>query len=225
MIGSGWRVFGLLLINDIRLECRRPHLLATGLLFGALMMFITAIAVDGAGDLSDSMTAGLLWLNIFFTTAIGFLRQDRRDEEYGAATGIRFIPQDLSVIYYARWCSTLIFILCAVTVLTGMFFLLFNRAGPVRPLWFAASLGLGTLGLSGMGTFVSLLTAGSTLRDVLLPMLLFPVSLPLFLGVDRLTASALSGAPVPWSWAGVLIGYLLMVSVLPWLLYETLMEV
>jgi heme exporter protein B len=223
---NAWRVFGYLVWKDIKIEFRGKQFLAASATFGVLMLFITGVAMDAAPSLPVTWSAGLLWLNVFFTTAIGLTRHDRKDKEYGASLGLRLIPADPSVVYYAKWVSTCALILLAQAALVLAFFVMFNQHTPSLLGMFVMTLVGGIVGLSGIGSFLSAVTAESAMRDLLLPLLLFPFSVPLFLAVLKITVGAFSApAFIPWVWVDVLAGYVVMVAVLPWLLYEVLMEV
>jgi heme exporter protein B len=223
---NAWKAFGYLVWKDIKIEFRGKQFLAASATFGVLMLFITGMAMDAAPTLPVTWSAGLLWLNVLFTTAIGLTRHDRKDKEYGAGMGLRLIPVDPSVLYYAKWVSTCAFVLVAQAVLVLAFFVMFNQQTPPLLGTFVLTLIGGIAGLTGIGSFLSTMTAESTMRDLLLPLLLFPISVPLFLAVLKITVGAFSTpAFIPWVWVDVLAGYIVMVAVLPWLLYEILMEV
>jgi heme exporter protein B len=220
------RTFLYLAWTDIKLEFRGKQFLIASAAFGILMLFITGMALDAVSRLPATWSAGLLWLNVFFTTAIALTRHDRKDEEFGAHFALRMIPVDRSVVFYAKWFSTFLFVLLAEVILIGAFFLMFNQPAPTFWWSFVLAMVGGTAGLTGTGTFLASLAAKSSMRDLVLPLMLFPVGIPLFLAVVKITAAALAvPGSVPVVWVEVLFAYDTLALLLPWLLYETLSEV
>ncbi len=223
---NGLRAFVYLAWKDIKIEFRGKQFLIASASFGILMLFITGMALDATSRLPAPWSAGLLWLNVFFTTAIALTRHDRKEEEFGAHYALRMIPVDRSVVFYAKWFSTFLFVLVAEIILVGAFFLIFNQPAPTVWWSFALALVGGTAGLTGTGTFLASLAAKSSMRDLVLPLLLFPVGIPLFLAVVKITAGALAApGSVPVVWVEVLSAYDILAMLIPWLLYETLTEV
>lgn len=219
-------VFRILVWKDIQMEFRGKQFLLSSLSFGILLLFVMGIALDAETKLPVDWSAGLLWLNIFFSTAVSMNRHDVRDREMGALYGTLLGPFDRSLLYYAKWLSASMFVCLTSAVVCGAFFAILNQPFPEHPWLFVCVFLGGTVGLTGVGTFLANLTAGSTLRDILLPILLFPLSIPLFLALIRLTEYTMQTTyTFPSIWVEVLIGYILGFGILPWLLYETMLEV
>ncbi|MCL6600131.1 heme exporter protein CcmB [Alicyclobacillus macrosporangiidus] len=221
----GWRAFLHLLWRDVRIEVRRPQFFAASASFGVLLVFVTGIALDAAEHLPADWVSGVLWLDIFYAATVGVHRHDFKDIEWGGGEGVLLAPVDRSVIFYARWVSVSLFIAASGLVMAAAWFLLLNPPPPAQPGLFAFALGAGALGLGGVTTFVAALTAHTRLRDVLTPLLLFPLAIPLFIGVVRLTAYALEPTlGHPRVWVEEVLGYIAAMLVVPWLVYEWVME-
>lgn len=217
-----WALFSA----DVQIEFRAKQFLLTTATFGILLLFILGIALDATSRMNALWSAGVLWLVIFFTTAIAMTRHDVKERELGALQALRMMPGDTSLIYYSKWLSTALFALVSEIALLVAFFIILNAPVPAHPIWLALVLLAGTLSLTGIGTFLVSVSANSQMRDILLPILLFPLGIPLFLAVIRLTAASLSTEmPASIIWTELMIGYLIVFSVLPWLLYELLLEV
>ncbi len=219
------RLWALFVIN-VKIEFRAKQFLLTTITFGILLVFILGIALDAAQNVQTLWSAGLLWLVIFFTTAIGMTRHDAKEREFGVGQALLMAPSDQSLIYYGKWLSTAMFALVSEIAQLAAYFIILNQPAPAYLGRFCFVLIVGTLSLTGVGTFLVSIAANSQMRDILVPILLFPLAIPLFLAVIRLTAAALS--PVLTAslvWVEVLFGYLIVFAVLPWLLYELLLEV
>lgn len=208
------------------MEFRGKQFLLSGVSFGILLLFIMGMALDAQTQLPTDWSAGLLWLNIFFSTAVSMNRHDQREREMGGLLGTLLCPFDRSLMFYAKWVSTSAFVCLSALVVCGAFFVILNQPLPVHRALFVWVFIGGTVGLTGVGTFLATLAAGSTMRDILLPILLFPISIPLFLAVIRLTDYTFrTTAEYPAVWMEVLLGYIVAFAVMPWLLYEMMLEV
>jgi heme exporter protein B len=221
-LGRLWTLFA----NDVRIEFRGKQFLLTTVTFGILLLFIVGIALDAAERVQTLWSAGLLWLVIFFTIAISMTRHDHKEREFSVGQALLMVPSDASFIYYAKWLSTALFGLVSEIALVTAFFVILNQPMPLHFGWFCLVVAVGTLSLTGVGTFLVSIAANSSMRDLLIPILLFPMTIPLFLAVIRLTAASMDpNITASFVWVEVLVGYLVVFAVMPWLLYELLTEV
>ncbi|MCL6515806.1 heme exporter protein CcmB [Alicyclobacillus sp.] len=222
---TAWRAFLALVWRDLRIEIRRPQFFAASVSFGVMLVFVTGIALDAAERIPADWAAGLLWLNLFYAATVGVHRHDAKDVEWGGGEGILLAPVDRSIIFYARWVSVSIFLLACGAVIAGAWLLFLHPPTPVDGRLLGFALVAGILGLGGVTTFVAALTAHTRLRDVLTPLLLFPLTIPLFIGVVRLTADALAPAlGHPRVWVELVLAYLIAMLLVPWLVYESVVE-
>lgn len=222
---SGLRSFQALVWKDVCTELRGGRFVISSLAFGVLLILVVGMALGGAGRLPVDWSAGLLWLNLFFSSAISIGRNDAKDREMAGHWGLLLAPMDRSVIFYAKWLTTFLFVFVAEIGMIGAFFIILNQPVPKHPLSFVFVMLGGTMGLTGLGTFLATLAATSSMRDILVPLLLFPLAIPMFLALIQLTLFAFGGISHTGVWLQVLLGYLTILLILPWLLYEPLMEV
>lgn len=221
-----WSMFWTLVWKELRTELRGGRLVASTLALGVLLFLVVGIALNGASNLTADWSAGLFWMVVFFATSIGMTRADVKEQELGGSLGSLLAPIDRSLIFYAKWFSTFIIVLVSEVGMLIAFLVILNAPVPQNPLHFALVVMGGTLGLTGIGSFLAQLAGSSSLRDILVPLLLFPTTIPLFIALIRLTVISMvptvSGAHI---WVEVLVGYLVLFAVMPFLLYETMMEV
>lgn len=223
---NGLRHYLTLVAKDLRIELRGKQFILTSAAFGILMIFIMGIALDAARQVPTTWSAGLFWLAIFFTVSLGLNRRDEKDNEFQAWRAVWMAPLDRSIIYYARWTTSSLFVLVTEVALVLAYFVILNEGSPAHLFWFVLILVGGAVGLTGIGSFLATIATTSSMREVLVPLLLFPLAIPLFLALIRLTVMAIApGTEVNWIWVDVLFGYIVVFAVLPWLLYEVLMEV
>ncbi len=221
-----WGVFWTLVAKDLRTELRGGRLIASTLALGVLLILVVGIALNAASNLNPDWSAGLLWMVMFFATSIGMTRNDVKEQELGGGLGSLLAPIDRSLIFYARWLSTWVIVSLSAVGMLLAFFVVLSVPTPVKPVSFLLVVIGGTLGLTGVGSFLGQLAGTSTLRDILVPLMLFPTTIPLFIALIRLTVISLSpSAPGGYIWAEVLLGYLILFAIMPFLLYETMTEV
>lgn len=223
---TAWRALVWLVWKDLRTEARSRQFLLAAVAFGILFLLIMGMALNAVPRLPVHWYAGLLWMSSFFATALSMTRHDARDREFDALHGMLVAPMDRSVPYYAKWISTGLFVIVVELAISGAMFIIFNQPLPRQPLVFLGILIGGAAGLTGVGTFLATLTATSSIRDMLLPLTLFPLAIPLFLALVQLTADAFAGSLGSQQvWVEVMIGYVIAFAVLPGVLYEMLLEV
>ncbi|MCL6637963.1 MAG: heme exporter protein CcmB [Alicyclobacillus sp.] len=212
--------------KDLKSEFRRWRFLASSLCFGILLLLVSGVALDAAPHVPVNWVAGLIWMNVFYAATVGVNRYDVKEQEWGAAIALLVAPLDRSLLFYARWVSSTVFVLLSTTVFMGAALVMLNQPWPQRPVAFMVTLVAGAAGLTGTAAWVSALTQFSAAREVLAPLLLFPLALPLFIALIRLTQHALQPQLASLSvWPDVVICYLGALALLPWLTYESLLEV
>ena len=218
--------FLILLHKDIKIEFRAKQALFATMAFGVLLILMIGMALDSQGPLPPEIGAGVLWMAMLFAIAIGMNRHDVQDRELEGRQGLFLAPIDPSLIYYAKWMSTMIVVGLANLATLIAFFVILNQPLAVHGWAFVGGFLLGTMSLTGIGTFLATLCVHSRLRDILVPVLLFPLAVPLLLALIRITVYASSAhVPSPTIWWEVLYAYLALFAVLPALLFETLLEV
>jgi heme exporter protein B len=178
-------------------------------LFGGMFVFalLTVITFNFAFDLNSADTedgraassAGALWVALIFAGMLGLGRAVALERDRGSFDGLLLCPVDRGVIYLGKLVGNLIFIVLVELIAVPIFGALFNL--PVlQPLLLVVLL-LGTLGFAGLGTLFSVMAASTRARDVMLPVLLFPISLPVVISTVRSTTLILTSRTadaLPW---------------------------
>lgn len=220
------KVFLALVWKDLRAEMQGGRLVISSLALGVLLILVVGMALDATGNFPAAWSSGLLWMILFFTTSLSMSRHDVKEQEFGGWMGALLAPIDRSLVFYAKWFATWLLVVVATCGMVVAFFIILNVPAPVRWGEFCWVIAVGTFGLSGAGTFLATLAGHSNLREVLVPLLLFPISIPLFLALTRLTLQSLDPlAAASFVWIEILLAYIVIVGILPWLLYELMMEV
>jgi heme exporter protein B len=162
--------------KDLRIELRARDTLPAMLLFvlSTLVVFHFVLPSESAGDAAY----GLLWVAIVFTALLGLARAWVPEHEHGVLDGLVLAPCDRSAIWLGKTLATLAFLLAAQVVALPAFAVFF------APLDGAALLGvlLADIGICAVGSLLAAMAAAARARELLLPLLALPLSIPLIVG-------------------------------------------
>lgn len=181
--------------KDLRVELRTRESLLVMLVFALLVLTLFSFAFGpGLGGGEAPIQAGILWVAFLFSSVIGMSRSMGIERESNGFSAMRLTPADPSALFFGKMIS--IFILIAVMEVVGFMALaVFYRAkvwenlGVLALVAFAA-----TIGISAVGTLFAAMTARTRIRDVLLPVVLFPLLVPVLIAAVKATVAALDGA-------------------------------
>ena len=184
------RQIAALVHKDLLAEFREGHALFSVFLFALLLLLLFHFALSLEPALLRRISPGLFWLALFFSSTLALQHSFGREVEDGQWEGLLLLKIDPKVLYCGKLLSHLIFITILQALLVLPMILLFDLS-PNRSL--AVVFFLGGLGISIVGTFYASLTA--TLREgpLLLPLLLFPMMIPILLATVQATELALWG--------------------------------
>ena len=192
---SSLRQVGFLLGKDLRVELRKKESLVSMAFFGALILVILNIAT-GIGKQIDAETgAGVLWVAVLFSSVLGLGRVFAREQENGCVAALLISPASPGEIYTAKALVNFVLMVLSELVLVPVFYVLFGSQLSFNPLTILPILLLVNLGFSTTGTLVSAISAGTRRNEVLLPILLFPLLLPLMALAVKATSGALAAKP------------------------------
>lgn len=215
-----------ILRKDLRIEVRSREGINTLLFFSVLLVFLFRFAVGSTEIQIRQAAPGLLWLAFILTGLWGMTRIFQVERENDCLELLRLVPGDLGGLYLGKvligcclmWAAEL-----AILAMFGLFFHLdmLPVIGSLIPI-----LVLGTVGYVAIGTLFAAITAHLKAREVLLPLLLFPLMVPILLAAGRLTHLALSGESLMAEahWLRLLIGFDVVFLVLGYLTFPFVME-
>lgn len=217
-----WAIF----VKDIKVEWRSRETLASMSLFGLLIVFLFNFAFEPAREESLRLLPGLLWISFAFAGILGFNRSFAGERENQCLEGLSLAPVDPGAIYLGKVLANLFFLIVAEAVVVFATSLWYNFSFLPSLRWFSCVLFLGTLGYVAVGTIFAAVAANTRMREVMLPVLQFPVAVPVFVGAIEATNGALKGdAPGDYaSWVKLLAGFSVVFLVLSFLLFEYVLE-
>ena len=186
----------IVLWKDVLTERRSKATLNALLFFSLLLLFIFQFTLGGDRERLTTALPGLLWLGFVLSGLVGLGRTFLLERENDCWDGLLLTPGDKSAIYLGKVAGNLLLMLIVEAILLALFALFFNvdvgRALPAL----ALVLPLGTIGFAAVGTLFSAMTAHVRAREVLFPVLLLPVVVPVLLGSVKATEAALVGEPL-----------------------------
>lgn len=211
--------------KDITAELRTKEMVSAMFVFSVLVIFIFNFAFDLRAENAITLAPGVLWVAIAFAGMLGLGRSFIIERDRGSLEGLLLAPVDRSAIYLGKLIGNVIFIAGVEIVILPLFIILFNLPPTVAPA-LAGVVALGTIGFAGVGTLFSAMVVHTRARDVLLPILLFPVVSPVLLAAVRLTAGLLDGLPFAETqgWLGLLAAFDVIFMALAFMLFEYVVE-
>jgi heme exporter protein B len=228
---SGWlRAAGAVLRKDLRLERRSREAITSMAFFALLITVLFGFSLDaGRVDrdvMTETLAPGLLWIAFSFSGVLGLNRSFALEREGGCLQALMLAPVDRSAVFAGKMLGNLILI-GFVEILTVPVFSILLHVSVLSCLpRFSLVAFLGTLGFSAVGTLLSALSSGSRMREVLLPLLLYPVWVPVLIAATQLTGQALGGRPAAEGerWLALIVAYDLVFVTAGLLLFDRLLE-
>ncbi|MCD5409625.1 MAG: heme exporter protein CcmB [Methanocellales archaeon] len=209
--------------KDLKTEFRTKQMLNSMLLFALLVVIIFSFAFGPYPENIDQLAPGMLWVAFTFAGMLGLSRSFASEKENGCLDGLKLCPVDRSDIYVGKVMSNTVLMFIMVMVTVPVFIVLFDYSIP-DPLRLIFVIVLGTLGFVFVGTLLSALTVNVRARELLLPVILFPVILPVIISAVLATGEVLSGINDIWAEVRILGTYGAIFFIVSLLIFEYVIE-
>ena len=218
--------FAAILGKDLRAELRTLQSLPAMALFSVTAFIIFRFGLDRT-SLSGSLASGVLWATLLFAAVLGINRLFVTEREEGGFDAIRLAPIDRSVLFTAKVAALIVYLAALEIIAVPIFALFFlNRAGALPPLIIV--LFLADIGLASAGTLISSMAVNSRARDLLVPLVLLPLVVPLMIAAtgatDPLLAVGGPGYHRFGTWLAVLGLYDLIFLLVGYAVFDFLLE-
>jgi heme exporter protein B len=200
-----WEQFLAIVGKDLRMESRSKQVWIAMGLFSALVLVIFSFAFDLHVENTAEVAPGALWIAVVFASILGLGRTLAAELDKGSMDRLLLCPVDRQVIFAAKLFGNLIFIGVVELIAVPLFAVIYDLpvlAWPVLPI-----LLLGTIGVATIGTLFSVVAAGTRAREVLLPLLVFPLLVPVVIGAVRATQGLVTSIPGDAPWLGLLAAF------------------
>lgn len=210
--------------KDLQAELRAKEVFGTMATFSVLAVLIFGMAFDLRVPKPEMVAPGVLWVTVLFMGVLGLNRTFGAEVDRGSLAALLLAPVDRSAIYFGKLLANLLFTLATEVILLPVLLVLFDVPF-FHPVILAALL-LGTVGYVGVGTLFAALTANVRTRESLLPILLLPVMVPIFMAGLKLTTIVVDGRGITdlQRWLGILLAFDLIFIVLAFLLFDLIWE-
>jgi heme exporter protein B len=218
------RQVGAIVQKDIAAELRTKESLSAMVVFSLLVLVIFNFAFELQGVDITVLGSGVLWVAFTFSGMLGLGRSFAAEKDKGSMEGLLLSPVDRGAVFLGKAISNLLFISIMEAVTLPLFSLLNNVALPWWPI--IPYILLGTIGFAAMGTLLGAVAASTKMREVMLPILLFPVSVPLLMAAVKLTSGAIQARDFSEvsNWFSILITYDVVFVVVSFLVFEYVVE-
>jgi heme exporter protein B len=187
-----WRAVSAIAWKDLAAELRNKEIVSALFIFSLLVILIFNFALELDKVARENVAAGVLWVTFVFSATLGLNRTFAAEKDRGSLDGLLLAPIDRSALYFGKLLSTFVFILIVEIIVIPVFSVLYNISLFSPP--FLLVVLLGTLGYAMVGTLLAAMAIHTRAREVMLPILLFPVAVPVVMASVRASASILAGA-------------------------------
>jgi heme exporter protein B len=219
-----WRGIIAILRKDVLTELRSKETVSTLSVFALLVVVIFNFAFELRVDNVRQIAPGVLWVALAFAGVLAFNRSFLLEREGGCMEGLRLMPMERSVIYVGKLLANILFMLLAEAIILPIFAALFDVPILNAALWMVIV--LGTIGFAAAGTLFAAMAVNTRAREVMLPILLFPIAVPVLIASTKSTAQILDGQPLfeIYAWIRLLLAFDVIFIVLALLSFEHVLE-
>jgi heme exporter protein B len=218
------RALGAVVWKDLAAELRSRELLTSMLVFALLVILIFNFALELDARARATVTSGVLWVTFAFAGTLGLNRSMAVEKDRGCMDGLLLAPVDRSAIYFGKTVGNLIFMFIVEIIVLPVYSILYNTN-----LFIPGLIGviiLGSIGYVAVGTLLSTMAVQTRTRDVLLPILLFPVILPVMIAAVKASTGFLQGIEMAeiTPWLNLLIVYDIIFTAVAFMVFDYVVE-
>jgi len=219
-----WKAIAAITWKDLAAELRSRELLSAMLVFSLLVILIFNFALELDIATRRTVTSGVLWTTFAFAGTLGLNRSMAVEKDRGCLDGLLLAPVDRSAIYFGKVISNLAFMLIVEAIVLPIYSVLYN-VNLFQPGLILVIL-LGSVGYVAVGTLLSSMAVQTRTRDVLLPILLFPVVVPILIAAVKASGGYLTGAPMTdiLPWLNLLIAYDVIFTAIAFMVFDFVVE-
>jgi heme exporter protein B len=210
--------------KDLAAEMRSRELLSSMLVFALLVILIFNFALELDAGTRSTVTSGVLWVTFAFAGTLGLNRSMAVEKDRGCLDGLLLAPVDRSSIYFGKAIGNLIFMFIVEIIVLPAYSFLYSvnlfHPGLLLVIF------LGSVGYTAVGTLLATMAVQTRTRDVLLPILLFPVVIPVLIAAVKASTGFLTGIPLDeiTSWLNLLVAYDVIFIAAAFMVFDYIVE-
>jgi heme exporter protein B len=212
------------LVKDLRIEWRSREAINSMLFFALLVVVLFSLAFDPRGAVSQQIAGGVLCVATMFASVSALNQAWAREIRHQVLDAQRMAPTPGSQLFLAKVLANFLFVSIVQLVLAPVFLVFYNLHIQGQAWELLLVLPLGTWALVANGTFFAALSIRSRNRELLLPLILFPIFMPALLAMVLATGSILTGDSDPALWIKLLTGYDIIFTTVSLLLFDVVLH-
>jgi len=221
---STMRTAASTLKKDLRLEWRSKDAFNAMLFFALLVAVIFSFSFDPNAEEARRIVGGLAWIAFLFASTVALNQSWARELRGQVLDAFRVSPAPANALFLGKSIGNFIFVLAIEAVLAPIFIVFYNLRS-IGPEWqLIVVFILGTWALVVNGTFFAALSARTRIRELMLPLLLFPISIPALLAMVNATTIVLTGEDSPRFWISLLAVYDIVFTMVGLMLFDTVLN-
>ncbi len=219
-------LFVCLVKKDLRIDFRTKDIFLSMFIFALLVLVIFNFSFDF--NLVDRLRVApaILWVAILFSTVLGLNKSFSNEKVNDTLFGIILAPVDPGLLYLSKFASNLLFLIFVEVFLTGAFILFFNIPLGEGLLKLVMILLLADVGIISLGTLVSAMAVNTRAKETMLPIILFPMLVPVILSAINLTTLVVNGLPLENgdNWLKMIIAFDIIFLFSSWLTFDYIIK-
>src|SRR5437868_7252764 len=216
-------ITGAALAKDLRLEWRSKDAINAMLFFALLVVVIFSFSFNPTAEESRQIAGGLIWVAFLFAAVVALNQTWARELRNQVLDAYRVSPAPPDALFLAKAIGNFVFVTVLEAVMAPLF-LVFYSLRALGPGWQLIPIAmLGTWALVVNGTFFAAMSIRTRSREIMLPLLLFPISIPALLAMVEATTSILTGENPAKFWIVLLAVYDVVFTMVSLLLFETVL--
>ena len=210
--------------KDITAELRSREIIFAMMVFSMLVIVIFNFALELDPATRQKVTSGVLWATFAFAGTLGLNRSMAVEKDRGCLDGLLLAPVDRAAIYFGKVFSNLAFMFMVEAFVLPLYSALYN-VNLFNPGLLLVIL-LGSVGYTAVGTLLASMAVQARTRDVLLPILLFPIAIPVLLSAVKASAGFLNGVEMAeiWPSLNLLIVYDVIFTAVAFMVFDAVVE-
>jgi heme exporter protein B len=219
-----FRAMWAIVQKDLAAELRSRELLSAMLVFSLLVILIFNFALELDARARATVTSGVLWVTFAFAGTLGLNRSMAMEKDRGCLDGLLLAPVDRSAIYFGKAIGNLIFMFVVEAIVLPVYSVLYN-INLFKPGLLLIIL-LGSIGYVAVGTLLSTMAVQARTRDILLPILLFPLAIPVLIAAVKASGGFLQGLEMAeiMNWINLLIVYDVIFIAVAFMFFDYVVE-
>ncbi len=218
------RKIRLIYSKDLKIEFRTMNNLVSTVVFALMLVFIFSFSLQLADLDLNTVYAPVLWVIILFSSTLGMDRAFLREKENDVIEALLLASGECSSIFFAKFFGNLTLLFLVELIVVPLYTVFTGYSSSSNILLFLATLLLGSWGLALIGTMINSITVQLRSSRVLLPILMFPLAVPLLIAVIESTNSALKAGSGSEGWLYFLIIFDLIFVIIPLILFDYILE-